>query len=270
MIEVTYCGYNSRHLKPREFERRGRSDEYLMIVVKADAVFAVNGKQMIVAPGTVFLFSPGTLVYYRCDGSGYNDDWIHFRAESEEDVPFLDDIRIPLDTPLNPLEVHRLSAFISDLTEMFHARGIRKPARIDSMMRVILYTLEDELEKAEENGCCHKYYPDFRALRTRLYNEPSKKWSTGRAADTLSLSISHFQHLYKTFFGCPFQQDIIRARIEFAKFCLLDTDMSIGNLAEYCGYESEIHFMRQFKKTVGMTPSGYRKMDRPAQINRTE
>lgn len=34
--------------------------------------------------------------------------------------------------------------------------------------------------------------------------------------------------------------------------------MSIRSLADFCGYENELHFMRQFKKFVGMTPSQYR------------
>jgi len=35
--------------------------------------------------------------------------------------------------------------------------------------------------------------------------------------------------------------------------------MSIRNLADFCGYENELHFMKQFKQYEGMTPSEYRK-----------
>ena len=36
----------------------------------------------------------------------------------------------------------------------------------------------------------------------------------------------------------------------------------VAILAVFCGYESELHFMRQFKKYTGLTPSGYREESR--------
>ena len=38
--------------------------------------------------------------------------------------------------------------------------------------------------------------------------------------------------------------------------------MSISSLAAFCGYDNELHFMRQFKKGTGMTPSQYREAHR--------
>lgn len=74
----------------------------------------------------------------------------------------------------------------------------------------------------------------------------------------MCLSLSYFQHLYKQFFDSSCQQDIINARLELAKYYLKDSDMSIRSLSDFCGYENELHFMRQFKKFIGMTPTEYR------------
>lgn len=43
-----------------------------------------------------------------------------------------------------------------------------------------------------------------------------------------------------------------------SKYYLKESDMSVRNIADYCGYENEIYFMRQFKKHIGVTPSEYR------------
>ena len=64
---------------------------------------------------------------------------------------------------------------------------------------------------------------------------------------------------YKQFFGLSCQQDMINARLKFAKYYLQNSDMNIGSLAGFCGYENELHFMRQFKKFTGLTPSEYRR-----------
>ena len=103
-----------------------------------------------------------------------------------------------------------------------------------------------------------KYYSAFSELRTQIYNNPANNWSIPALADSLALSLSYFQHLYKQFFACSCQQDIISARLELAKYYLTGSDMSIRSLSDFCGYDNELHFMRQFKKFVGMTPTEYR------------
>jgi AraC family transcriptional regulator of arabinose operon len=58
-------------------------------------------------------------------------------------------------------------------------------------------------------------------------------------------------------------QEVILARIERAKFYLTTTDMSIKSLSDFCGYENELHFVRQYKAKEGLTPSQYRKLFTP-------
>ena len=52
----------------------------------------------------------------------------------------------------------------------------------------------------------------------------------------------------------------ISARIEAAKLLMTDTDLPISEIGERCGYESVVHFSRQFKKITGVSPSAYRMM----------
>ena len=82
----------------------------------------------------------------------------------------------------------------------------------------------------------------------------------GKHADIFrqSVKIIRMQNLYKQFFTCSCQQDIISARLELAKYYLTGSDMSIRSLSDFCGYDNELHFLRQFKKFVGMTPTEYR------------
>ena len=53
--------------------------------------------------------------------------------------------------------------------------------------------------------------------------------------------------------------DVISGKIEKAKEILTETGCTVSQVAAMCGYENEEHFMRQFKKIVGVTPTGYRK-----------
>ena len=56
-----------------------------------------------------------------------------------------------------------------------------------------------------------------------------------------------------------FKQDIIQSRIKRAKYLLRNENNTIKEISDICGYNNEEHFLRQFKKTTGVTPSDYRK-----------
>ena len=205
----------------------------------------------------VILFPPGTYIHYGCETPGYNDDWIHFILSGKE-IPFLSSLSLPYCTPLYPHNFHRLSSCVAMISDTYHEPAKHFRQITNTLMQTLLYALDEELEKASSISFTHKFYSEFARIRTQLYNSPSDSWRIADLADSLHISISYFQHLYKLFFSCSCQQDIITARLKQAKFYLSTSDMSIRNIADFCGYESEVHFMRQFKKFVGVTPSSYR------------
>jgi AraC-like DNA-binding protein len=56
------------------------------------------------------------------------------------------------------------------------------------------------------------------------------------------------------------QQYMIKLRIEMA-MRLLRGEGSIAGIGQRCGFSDQSAFARQFKATVGMTPSEYRALD---------
>ena len=44
-----------------------------------------------------------------------------------------------------------------------------------------------------------------------------------------------------------------------AKYYLNNTHLPVNRIAALCGYENDVHFIRQFKSRSGMTAGEYRK-----------
>ena len=214
-------------------------------------------KKKTVSSNSLIIFPPENYIHYGCDTVGYNDDWIHFLPD-ENDLDFLQKLNIPLYELLYPQDFHKLSEYVRMMSDAFHNVSSYKEHIVDSFMHIFLYAVRDELDKLSDMTGPRKYYLEFSALRTKIYNNPSSPQTISQLADSLGLSLSYFQHLYKDFFGCSCQQDIINARLKLAKYYLLNSEIRIRELAYFCGYENELHFMRQFKKFVGRTPSEYR------------
>ncbi|MCR4586947.1 MAG: AraC family transcriptional regulator [Lachnospiraceae bacterium] len=261
MIEVNGCGHDSHHKKPCDIKYHEASPDYLILLVKQTGWVFLNGKKQELPANCCICFPPGSSIHYGCDTDHYNDDWLHIEFLKGE-ANLLKALEIPVLKPLIPRNFHKLSEYIRLMTPTFLAGTSYKEAILDSFVRAFLYTLKEELQASSEPTITQKYYAAFSNLRTNIYNNPSIHHTVEELAESLWLSISHFQHLYKQFFGCSCQQDMINARLIKAKYYLSKSEMSIQTVAGVCGYENELHFMRQFKKFEGSTPSEYRKQNR--------
>lgn len=261
MIKVTKCGHDSHHPLPCDIEHTDGLPDHLLLLVKTDAWFFVDGKRCFTQPNMCIVFDKNTYIHYGRSVSNYNDDWIHFNTDN--DTPALMNLKhIPLNQPFYPADFRRLSNYVKLLALEFRSPSIHAAEIMDALMRGLLCSLDADLSGSHQDPQVHKHFVQFSRIRTRLYNNPADCWSAQKAAESTGLSLSYFQHLYKKFFGCPFQQDTIHARLEQAKFYLSKSNMSIRSLSEFCGYENELHFMRQFRKFEGMTPSEFRREHR--------
>ena len=90
-----------------------------------------------------------------------------------------------------------------------------------------------------------------------MQSRPEKNFTPGELAEKLKVSPSYFQFLYKSFFGVPFKTDLIQMRLEYARELIVETDLTLEQIAQICGYNNEIHFFRQFRAKTGMTPREY-------------
>ena len=99
-------------------------------------------------------------------------------------------------------------------------------------------------------------------IRSKIYNQPYNNWTIGGLSHELTMCKSSFQHIYKDLFGVGPITDVIRSRTEHAKYLLSTTDISVKKISELCGYNNDIHFMRQFKKMTKATPTEYREEKR--------
>jgi len=256
MIHVTTCGFDSNHKKPCNIEYNLASNEYLALFIKKEAWYYLDGIKKDAHPNMVIIYPPNSHVHYGCDIPGYNDDWIHFSLK-EDDINLFDSLSIPLYKSLYPYDFYNLSKIVEMMSRAFHRTTVHSGDIINNYMHLLLYSLSDQLLQAPYEQM-PKYFYELSRIRTEIYNAPANDWQVSELSNKLFISVSHFQHLYKSFFDTSCQKDVIKARIKLSQFYLVTTDMSIHEIADNCGYDNELHFMRQFKKNVGITPTEYR------------
>jgi len=79
-------------------------------------------------------------------------------------------------------------------------------------------------------------------------------------ADIAGVSIAQLERLFKRVFQLTPQQMLTKTRIEEAMQLLLQTEMTIAEISQACGYSDQSAFARQFKATVGVSPRDSRSL----------
>jgi len=79
-------------------------------------------------------------------------------------------------------------------------------------------------------------------------------------ADAVTMSRRNLHRRFIKTLGRSVHEEIRRARVERVVRLLLETDMTISQIAYELGWSSEKHIAREFKTVKGVTPSTFRKM----------
>jgi transcriptional regulator GlxA family with amidase domain len=77
-------------------------------------------------------------------------------------------------------------------------------------------------------------------------------------AKKLDLSIRHLERLFKSETGMGPQAYAKLTRIRFAAWLLCNSDKSVSNVANICGFADASHMGREFRVVFGASPSQYR------------
>jgi AraC-like DNA-binding protein len=108
----------------------------------------------------------------------------------------------------------------------------------------------------------HEISPDFaaawEAFEQRLADHVTPTWLAARS----KLSPQRLARLTKRLFGLVPQQLITKTRVTAAATLLRETDESISEITQACGFFDQSAFARSFRSATGVTPTEYRKVHR--------
>lgn len=256
-MKINNIGYNHRHNADFFVYRPNGSGDNLLLLLKTPAVFVLNNRELVTEKDSFILFRKGTPQDYRSSGGKFANDWFNFSFENKEDKELLNALEIPFDTVMSIGALDNLSMIIKNMNYENYSSNLYKTDSVELYLKLFFIKLSEKLHSADEKHSSD-YYDKMSALRSQIYSMPQNNWNIEGLAHQLTMSKSHFEHTYKKIFGISPMNEVINSRIEHAKFMLTSTDMPINAIAEICGYKSDIHFMRQFKSRLGVTPSIYR------------
>jgi len=99
---------------------------------------------------------------------------------------------------------------------------------------------------------------------SKFKNETATAWDIPTLAELVNLSPSRFRHLFKLETGTTPAQYLKDCRLRKAEKMLRTTFLSVKEILEQVGLTSNAHFVHDFRKLHGLTPTAYRRKTGPA------
>lgn len=254
MIKILRMGYNATHDSNFSVNRPNGYDWYLLLLIKSSAIFTIDGEEITTTPNTLIIYDKNIPHEYRANGTEYKNDWIHF--ELEQDI--LNQYQIPLNKPLDIQNYYYLSDLIQKSASEFFSNNPCKDQTIHYLMMLILIKASEQLKEKKTANLHIQMHDELVKLRSEIYSNPHNNWSITEMAAKLHISNGYLHNIYKETFLTSCMSDVIQSRIAYAKELLAETDWPIGKISYLCGYNNEVHFMRQFKKLTSLTPKEFR------------
>ena len=257
-MNILSLGCGSVYGSEYHFSRKPESGEYMLLLTRSRAVITFEGIGGIFPEGTLVLFDDSMTRDYAPEGEALICDWICFRAGS--DTEFAELPELVYNRPLRVSDIGFVSGLIRNISTEFYSLSSRRTKMLDSLMKMLLIKAADCSGRRDNvQQAADPHYSLLVDLRAKIYRNPQLKWNVDTMAADVNMSRSYLQHIYREMFGVSCISDVISSKIEKAKELLTETSCTVSQVAFMCGYDNEEHFMRQFKKLVGMTPTRYRR-----------
>jgi len=120
----------------------------------------------------------------------------------------------------------------------------------------------EDVQATLTHGYGRQNYPALAETLLQLEAEGRYFVHPGILAEACGFSLGHFSRIFHRQFGCTPQQYLLRRRIDRARHLLLESDLSVQQVAQALGYRDIFFFTRQFKAVAKQPPATFRRAGR--------
>jgi AraC-like DNA-binding protein len=251
------------------FISRGRGTHPTRIIDSHELIFVKQGQLELWEEDRQFCLEAGQTLHLwpsrEHGGSkpmveGLKFYWIHFELTSNSDetssidVPQVNSIR-------QPEKLESLFRYFLDEQES----GILTPYGANLLMMLMLVEVARSSSQQDDEDDNANVIAARAHTYVRLhYDRPI---SAGKVAEALGYNPDYLGRVYRKVYSCTLTEAIHHRRIHIACHHLLESDMTIEQIAQTCGYTDPDYFRRIFRRYMQTSPGTYRNMFARVRVN---
>ncbi len=229
------------------------NDLHLLFVIKGKGTYTLGSETIPMKKGQLFIVSNNF------PHSAHSDptDLIHmfsmrFGIYSTNQQRFIPNyFGKPFGSVIMLREPHVCHALLNSAYQHFLEQGSTSSFAMDSLMRQVLLEICATSEPVDSSV-------HIDALTRNMLQKHGKNITITSMAKEMGLSTKQFTRLFHKHTHMTPHQYLIKTRINYAKYLLEETTMSIHDIALELDYADAFTFSRQFKKIVGASPTTFK------------
>lgn len=230
-------------------------------------IVVIDGQEQIIKRGDICVHKPGQKIY----GKGMQDSILltldfsnrqigePYSRNIEGDIQpefqneLIENLKYGVITNLNGKQ-----DFITIYTELLNLCSTNRDSARWLVLELI-YKLNAEIFRKNYSMSKPKETPCSKALNY-IKNNLSSEITLEFLAELVHLDKNYFVRLFKSKYNKTPIKMLISMRMEKGCDLITNTDMSISEISNICGYRSPSYFICEYKKHFGITPYKQRKM----------
>lgn len=122
----------------------------------------------------------------------------------------------------------------------------------------LTHVQEAEREPIKSGQGARPANPLMRKAAAAIQERAFEPLSLKTLAAELNMPSYRLSREFKAAFGVTPMQHLSALRLEKAKLLLIETELTLAQIAECCGYETGFYINKLFQKQLGMTPAVFR------------
>ncbi len=268
LLKIAFGGYRFElsinpairlHMKRWGTYRHCHAKHEAHIILSGECGMDVGDVSLRLCAGDVLLIAPGQ---YHCTTDA-SEDFSHYVLSfllkdsppashfAERTTPF----------SIGQMPPYTLSLCHHAHTEMIGDQMFRTEALLAQYTMLLCETCRAVLTSADSEIRTASKTIDARFILIDNYFEAhlTKESSVEQMAEELHLSPRQISRILKNAYGVNFREKLRRTRMDRAGWLLRTTELSVSEISEQVGYNSETSFFKAFKMHYGLTPHAYRK-----------
>ena len=258
-IYLTLCGIE-KCLPGYRFNAEDRTGFHLHVILAGKGILSVEGKQIALKEGQMFVTKPGEATWYRADEKEpWEYCWMAFDGNLAE--------RYVKEAGFGPgtnwrncqQDYRRYGAlvrWILDKPEMTLANDIH---RLATLLKYIATAVEDnQMSTGAERHVKTDYIDTYVEYAV---NYIRANFSTAKVSDVahyIGIHRSYLTSIFRKKLGVSPQEYLMQVKLEKAKQLLLDSQAPVQEVSQMVGYENPLTFSKSFKNRYGLSPKAFR------------
>lgn len=231
--------------------------------------------------GTLLITKSSNIRRYYCSFEYWNFWWFEFIYPLDNQLPTSDSKIPPCKIPPSDCQITSLDCRLSPLDCRLPFNQLMKPINCEEEHYLVLKCLHMLRQEDDTAGCISSslfsallniwlrnnykdtipkktYEATMRDIAEYMKTNMEKNFRASELAKKAGLCEKRFRDVFTGIYGVSPKKYIERHRILIARGLLSNTSISVCEISEKLGYNSQFHFTREFKKVTGLAPSVYR------------